>query len=235
MISVALAAYKGEKYIEQQIQSILPQISHDDEIVVSDDAPGGATENIVRRLMAQDDRIIYVEGKSRGVIANFSNAIRHTHGDKIFLCDQDDVWLPDKVKRVMQAFDGGADLVLHNAYVTDADLNITDYSFFQQRKSGKGVLKNIYKNSYMGCCMAFDRKLLKKILPIPRYIPMHDQWIGLIAEIYGKVELVDLPLIYYRVHGGNVTAKRAKASVSQRFRWRTYLIQKLAGRTLFRK
>lgn len=232
MISVALAAYKGEKYIEQQILSILPQLSRDDEIIVSDDAPGTATETIVRRLMAQDDRIIYVENPSRGVVSNFTNAIRYAHGDKIFLCDQDDVWLPDKVERVMQAFENGADLVLHNAYVTDADLNITDYSFFKQRNSGKGVIKNILKNSYMGCCMAFDVKLKDKILPIPKYIPMHDQWIGIIANIYGKVELIDLPLIYYRVHGGNVTAKRESASFSQRVRWRTYLVKKLIGRTL---
>ena len=95
MISVALAAYKGEKYIEQQIRSILPQLSHGDEIIVSDDKPGGMTEKIVRRLAEEDSRIIYVEGKGKGVVTNFINAIRYTKGDKIFLCDQDDVWLPD--------------------------------------------------------------------------------------------------------------------------------------------
>ena len=65
MISVALAAYNGEKYIEQQILSILPQLSHNDEIIVSDDKPGGQTEHIVRRLMADDPRITYVEGRGK--------------------------------------------------------------------------------------------------------------------------------------------------------------------------
>ena len=230
MISVALAADKGEAYIEEQLRSILPQLSHEDEIVVSDDKPGGETERIVRRVMADDPRVLYMEGPGRGVAANFVNAIRACKGDKIFLCDQDDVWLPDKVRRIMAAFDGGATLVLHNAYVTDKDLNITDYSFFEKRGSKRGFLRNIVKNSYMGCCMAFDRKLLKHILPMPKYIPMHDQWIGLMGEVYGKVVLIDTPLIYYRVHGGNVTGKAT--TTQQKINWRKYLIKRLFGRIL---
>lgn len=235
MISVALAAYKGEKYIEEQIRSILPQLSHDDEIVVSDDKPGSVTETIVRRLMKEDERIVYVEGKGRGVVANFTNAIRYCKGDKIFLCDQDDVWLPEKVKRVMEAFENGATLVLHNCYVTDEKLNITSYSFFNDRKSKKGALRNIYKNSYMGCCMAFDRSLLGKILPIPRHTPMHDQWIGIIADKFGKVELIDTPLIYHRVHNGNVTEGREKNSFRQQFRWRRYVLKRYISRVVFNK
>ncbi len=231
MISVALAAFKGEAYIEAQLRSILPQLSHDDEIIVSDDAPGGATERVVRRVMADDPRVFYVEGKGQGVVANFVNAIRHCRGDKIFLCDQDDVWLPDKVQRVMAAFDNGATLVLHNAYVTDKDLRITDYSFFELRGSKKGFLHNVVKNSYMGCCMAFDRKLLKKIMPMPKYVPMHDQWIGLMGEVYGKVVFLDAPLIYYRRTGSNVTG--GATSTAQKLQWRRYLVKKLAGRILF--
>ncbi len=233
MISVALAAYKGEKYIEAQIRSILPQLSHGDEIIVSDDRPGGMTEKIVKRIAAEDSRVVWVEGKSKGVVSNFVNAIRYCKGDKIFLCDQDDVWLPDKVKRVMEAFDEGYDLVLHNAYITDGELNITDYSFFEKRGSKKGVLRNIFKNSYMGCCMAFDRKLLKKIMPMPRSIPMHDQWIGILAEIYGKVKFLDLPLIYYRVHGGNVTG--GETTFKQKIEWRRYLIFKLYKRVILKR
>lgn len=231
MISVALAAYQGEDYIEAQLRSILPQLSHDDEIIVSDDKPGGATERIVRRVMADDPRVLYVEGKGQGVVANFVNAIRHCRGDKIFLSDQDDVWLPDKVSRVMAAFESGATLVLHNAYVTDKDLNITDYSFFALRGSKPGFLRNIVKNSYMGCCMAFDRSLLKKIMPMPKHLPMHDQWIGLMGEVYGKVAFLDAPLIYYRRTGANVTG--GATTTKQKLQWRRYLLKRLAGRILF--
>ena len=231
MISVALAAYQGEDYIEAQLRSILPQLGHDDEIIVSDDKPGGATERIVRRIMADDPRVLYVEGKGQGVVANFVNAIRHCRGDKIFLCDQDDVWLPDKVRRVTDAFNAGAALVLHNAYVTDKDLNITDYSFFALRGSKPGFVRNIIKNSYMGCCMAFDRKLLKKIMPMPKHLPMHDQWIGLMGEVYGKVTFLDAPLIYYRRTGNNVTG--GETTATQKLQWRRYLLKRLAGRILF--
>lgn len=233
MISVALAAYKGEKYIEQQLRSILCQLSHEDEIIVSDDKPGGQTEKIVKRIAAEDSRVIWVEGKSKGVVSNFVNAIRRCKGDKIFLCDQDDVWLPNKVKVVMEEFEKGADLVLHNAYVTDGELNITNHSFFNMRNSKKGVFRNILKNSYMGCCMAFDRKMLKFILPVPASIPMHDQWIGIICDIYGTVRLVDMPLIYYRVHGGNVTG--GETTTAQKIRWRRYLIRKLYKRVFLKR
>ncbi len=231
MISVALAAYQGEEYIEAQLRSILPQLSHDDEIIVSDDKPGGATEQIVRRVMADDPRVFYVEGKGQGVVANFVNAIRHCRGDRIFLCDQDDVWLPDKVRRVTDAFEDGATLVLHNAYVTDRDLNITDYSFFALRGSRPGFLRNVIKNSYMGCCMAFDRSLLKKIMPMPKHLPMHDQWIGLMGEVYGKVAFLDAPLIYYRRTGANVTG--GETTTKQKLQWRRYLIRRLIGRIVF--
>ena len=90
MISVALAAYKGEKYIEEQLRSVLSQLGKGDEIIVSDDKPGGMTETIVRRIMSEDKRVVYVEGKGKGIVSNFTNAIRYCKGDKIFLCDQDD-------------------------------------------------------------------------------------------------------------------------------------------------
>ena len=231
MISVALAAYQGERYIEEQLRSVLPQLSHDDEVIVSDDKPGGATERIVRRIMEEDPRVVYVEGRGKGVQANFVNAIRHCKGHHIYLCDQDDVWLPDKVKRVEAAFENGATLVLHNAYVTDEDLNITEYSYFALRSSKPGFWRNFLKNAYMGCCMAFDRSLLPRILPMPKYVPMHDQWIGLMGEVYGKVAFLDTPLLFYRRHGGNVTG--GATSNAQKLQWRQYLLRRLIARILF--
>ena len=171
------------------------------------------------------------QGPHKGVAANFVNAIRHCRGDRIFLCDQDDVWLPDKVQRVTEAFDAGATLVLHNAYVTDENLNITAPSFFALRGSRPGLVHNLVKNSYMGCCMAFDRSLLKKIMPMPKAVPMHDQWIGLIGEIYGKPAFLDVPLLYYRRHEGNVTG--GQTDTRQKLQWREYLIKKLIGRVFF--
>ena len=131
MISVIMAVYKGDKNIRQQLLSVLSQLGFGDEVIVSDDKPGGITERIVKQVAAEDSRVIWVEGKNKGTTANIVNAVRHCKGDKIFFCDCKDVWLPDKVKRVMDAFDSGADLVVHNAYITDQDLNITEYSFLK--------------------------------------------------------------------------------------------------------
>lgn len=228
MISVAVAIYKDERYIEEQIRSILPQLSYEDEIIVCDDKPGSRSESIVKRLAAEDSRIIWVEGKGKGRTYNFVHTLRHCRGDKIFVCEQGNVWLPDKVKRVMEAFGEGADLVLHNAYVADEQLNITDYSLFKRENTKRGVARNIYKNTFRGCCMAFDRKMLKRIMPIPKNIPGYDQWVGLICEIYGKVKLIDIPLMYFRDISGEREA--LELSSKKRFSKKSFIITKLYKR-----
>lgn len=199
MISVVIAVGKGSKHIQQQLISVLSQLSYSDEIIVSDDRPGGITERIVKKIAAEDSRVIWVEGKNKGSTANLVNAIRHSKGDKILFCDSKDVWLPDKVKRVTEAFGKGADLVVHNAYITDENLEITDYSFFDKYSVNKSPVANIFRNSFLLGCMAIDRKLLKKIMPIPRSVPVISQWIGILGCLYGKAEFVDIPVMYCRV------------------------------------
>ncbi len=202
MISVVMAVYKGDKNIHQQLTSVLSQLGHGDEVIVSDDRPGEITERAVKKIATSDSRVIWVEGKNKGTTANLVNAIRHCKGDKIFFCDCKDVWLPDKVKRVTEEFRNGADLVMHNAYITDGNLGITDYSFFEKYSVSKSALKNIFRNSFLLSCMAIDRKLLRKIMPIPRSVPLTAQWIGVIGCIYGKVRFIDIPLMYCRVGAG---------------------------------
>ena len=199
MISVIMAVHKGDKHIRQQLLSVLSQLSFSDEVIVSDDRPGEITEKIVKQIASRDSRVIWVEGKNKGNTANLVNAIRHCKGDKIFFCDYKDVWLPDKVKRVSEAFDSGASLVVHNAYITDEVLSITDYSMFEKYSVNKSTLLNVYRNSFLLSCMAIDRKMLKKIMPIPKSVPVTAQWIGVIASVYGKVKLIDIPLMYCRV------------------------------------
>lgn len=217
-ISVAIAAYKGESFIGEQLVSVLSQLDFLDEVIVSDDLPGGETEKIVKEMAAKDRRIKYIEGPGKGLIKNFENSIKHCSGDFIFLADQDDVWLPDKVKLVSDKLEAGADLVLHNAMVTDKKLTVRDTSFFKSHGAKTGYFNNLLKNSYMGCCMAFKKELSEKILPFPENLPMHDQWIGLIAEKTGKVCLVEKPLILYRRHGANVSG--GKTTLRQKIVWR---------------
>jgi hypothetical protein len=95
--------------------------------------------------------------------------------------------------------------VVHDAQIVDEKLSSLDQTTFEWRNSGTGFWKNMKKNSYIGCCMAVRRSAMKRILPIPDDIWIHDQWIGLLSEQLGKVVFLEEPLIYYRRHGGNVT------------------------------
>ncbi len=226
-ISVALAAYKGEQYIAEQLDSIISQLGKNDEIIVCDDYPQGDTCTIVQNYANQDKRIRYIEGEGKGVVRNFENALNACSGDVIFLCDQDDVWQPDKVSSVMAEIENGADIVLHDAAVTDGNLNITEPSFFAIRNSNVDYKSNLIKNTFVGCCMAFTRQVMLDTLPFPKDLPMHDWWIALAAIKKGyKAVLLEKPLILWRRHGGNVTG--GKTGLVQKIKWRAKMILSLA-------
>ena len=116
--------------------------------------------------------------------------------------------MKNKVKKILQTFESkNATLVVHDAQVFDSENKKIVYdSFFKYRNSGHGVIKNIYKNTYIGCCMAFDSKIKEKILPIPNDIEMHDQWIGILNDLYfNKAVFIEEKLIKYRRHSNNVS------------------------------
>lgn len=206
-VSVAMATYNGIAYIQRQTASILAQLCDTDELIVSDDGSSDGTREFLGALATQDARVRVLDGPKTGVMANFANAIAACKGEWIFLCDQDDEWMPAKRDTVLTAAkQSGTVLVLHDARVVDGDGKLLHESFFTLRGSGTGFVKNLLKNSYIGCCIAFSRQLLPYILPFPAGIPMHDQWIGLQAERHGGVTLLRQPLIDYRRHGDNATA-----------------------------
>ena len=115
MISVCIATYNGEKYILEQILSILPQLKENDEIIVSDDSSTDTTLEIIKNI--NDKRIqIFKNTGNHGVNSNFDNALKRAHGEYIFLSDQDDVWLPGKVDRCLAEL-RTADLIMHDATI----------------------------------------------------------------------------------------------------------------------
>lgn len=229
-ISVALAAYCGEKYIEDQIRSILAELPEDSEIVVSLDPSKDSTEEILSRLSAEDSRVRYITGSGRGLIGNFGNAISACTGDIIFLSDQDDIWLPGKVDAVCNAFsDPSVTVVMHDATITDGELKVIEPSLFAVRGRKEGIAANVIKNTWIGCCMAFRRELCSAILPFPDNIPMHDQWIGIFGKLSGKVAFIDKPFIYWRRHGTN-SSSTSHSTVGQMIRWRSGLIRAVSQR-----
>lgn len=209
MISVCLATYNGGAYVEEQLRSVLAQLGPEDEVVVSDDGSTDDTLAVITRLA--DFRLRVLEGSGKlGVIKNFERALLAARGETIFLCDQDDVWLPGKVDGCLAAL-ADYPLVVTDCAVVDGKLNLLSPSFFRMRNSGSGLLHNLWKNSYLGCCMAFRRDLLKVALPFPNRIPMHDMWLGMIAEIYGGACFVPKQLLLYRRHGENASDAAGKS------------------------
>lgn len=209
--SVAMAAYNGEKYIREQITTILNALGAQDELVISDDGSTDRTREIIHEFENQDARIRLINGPGQGVKKNFEHAISQCGGTYIFLADQDDIWKPEKVEKVIAAFEEKhCSLVVHDAVVTgeDGETVLMD-SFYQVRNSGAGAGKNIWKNTYIGCCMAFRREVLKWVLPIPEKIEMHDQWIGVLNDIYGSgTFFLQDQLLFYRRHGENASSMK---------------------------
>lgn len=235
MISVCMTSFNGKKYIEKQIESILVCLDEQDELIISDDGSTDGTCELVEKKAQADGRIRLIQGPKQGVIANFEHVIRQAKGDYIYLADQDDIWTADKVEKVQACFaDMQCMLVIHDADIVDGEEQQLEASFFARRGSKPGILKNIVKNSYIGCCMAFRRELLDVVTPIPRNIEMHDQWIGILAETRGKVVFLDEVLFHYRRHGDNVSSF-THYPVPKMIRNRVVLVMELAKRLMFKR
>jgi glycosyltransferase involved in cell wall biosynthesis len=198
-----MATYNGGKYLTEQISSILQQIGDYDELVISDDGSTDDTIDIAKSF--EDSRIKIYVGNYKNVIKNFENALTNASGDIIFLADQDDIWMPGKVSRTLGCLET-YDLVVSDSYIVDEDLQLLYGSFFDLLKSGKGIYKNIIKSTYFGSCMSFRKSVLDAALPFPDTKEIgHDLWLGLVAEMIGRVFFLKEPLIKYRRHDAAFT------------------------------
>jgi glycosyltransferase involved in cell wall biosynthesis len=200
-VSVCMATYNGENYIFDQINSILSQLNDDDELLISDDSSSDSTIAIIKSF--SDSRIKLFENSGfNNHIKNFEFVLSKSIGRYIFMSDQDDLWQSNKVSLCLQALKS-SNLVNSDCVLINAKNEIISDSLFLKLNSSAGFLKNFIKNSYVGCCMAFDRKILDLCLPFPPYINSHDTWIGLVAECFGKTIFLKEPLIRLRRHGFN--------------------------------
>ena len=209
MISVCMATYNGERFLREQVDSILAQLGPEDELIVSDD---GSSDKTIDILMSYNDLRIHLcshrfTGKKECigdvVSENFENALKVAKGDYIFLSDQDDIWIDGKVKKMVAALQN-AEVVVSNAWLlTDDNINNCTELLY----NGRNPLKNYFlkKGKYYGCCMAFRANALSYVLPFPQPLPLHDTWLGLLPEIVGGGAFIEAPLIYYRRHSSNVS------------------------------
>lgn len=220
-ISVALCTYNGARFILEQLQSIASQTLLPDEVIISDDGSSDGSLEIVERFSTRAPfKLQCFKNSSRlGVTKNFERAISLCSGDIVFLCDQDDVWLPQKIATMVPLFlaNEKVGLVFSNAFITDSQLNRlghTVWDTFRLDKNGLETLKGskaisflIRRNVITGATAAFRMSLRDKMLPIPD-VWTHDAWIAIIAATASQIEAVDSPLILYRQHDRNVIGGR---------------------------
>lgn len=224
--SVCMATYNGALYLREQIDSIVSQLQPGDELLVSDD---GSDDDTLQILSGYGSSLTVV-GSTRvgGVVRNFERVMGSATGDIVVLADQDDVWLPGKLERLRAELQR-CDLVMSNAVVVDAGLAVIAPSLFAQLGASAGLLKNGWRNSFVGCCMGFRADLLQWALPFPMGTPWHDWLLGLLATASGSVCFVDEPLMLYRRHGANVslTGARSRNSLLNKFALRAQVARAL--------
>ena len=231
MISVCLATYNGGKYIREQLDSILCQLSEHDELIISDDGSCDDTIDIISSY--QDERIILLNNKGKhGFVWNFENALRYAKGDIIFLSDQDDIWMTNKVEKVLERIEQ-YDLIVHDAEIINGDGKIMGKTYYSTTHKGTSFLANLWKTRWLGCCMAFTREVLDASLPFPPKIVAHDYWIGMFAMRKFKYCFINDKLIYYRRHNNNTSSsgEKSKHSVWYKiFTKRLYIIKAILSR-----
>lgn len=226
-ISVCIPTYNGEKFLKEQIDSVISQLSAEDEIVVSDD---GSTDRSIEILESYNDKRIKIHNNKQkhGVIHNIESALKNCRGEYIFLCDQDDVWVENKIQISLKALQT-ADLVVSDCFVADENLKVIHESFYEQNNSKSNRWLALLRNSYLGCCLGFNRSVLNQALPFPKHIPMHDIWIGNVAAFKFSLKFIPDKLIYYRRHGSNAStaSEPTTASIIKQLKDRKHIIMSL--------
>jgi glycosyltransferase involved in cell wall biosynthesis len=234
-----LAAYRGERYIAAQIQSILragrPGIAA--RVIVSDDSGDGKTAQIVAGLASENvEYSSEINTGNRGYQSNFSALCRYgesrTEADYYCFADQDDIWHEEKLEALLPLFDGGQDdtpqLVHSDLRVVDKQLRPIAPSFlrFQGLPSAAShqIPELLHQNIVTGCAAVFNRALLEVITPIPECAVVHDHWLALCADYLGQLKFLDRPLVDYRQHGGNSIGATSLAFQQSYFRPHLYRI-----------
>jgi glycosyltransferase involved in cell wall biosynthesis len=205
-ISIALTTFNGQLFIKDQLNSILNQTITPNEIVIIDDKSTDDTCSIIRNFESSIPIFLYVNSEKLGVNSNFEKAISLCTGDYIAISDQDDVWLNDKLELLIQrALNINTDLpilIRSNSYVMNYNLTI-NYGPVFLTEQPRNLYKRFFYPNAQGAGMLLNYKLKKAIIPFPKDIHAYDFYIAMMAEIIGKSEYVNKPLMLYRIHSNN--------------------------------
>lgn len=234
-ISVVIATYNGEKYLDQQIQSVLGQTLKPDEIIVCDDCSTDGTVSILEKYRQQGQLNYFVNASNLGVIENFKKGVSLARpGNYIALCDQDDEWMPDKLERsaaLLKTFDEPEIpcMVYSDLCLVNEDMSVLNPSLWNevgQQERYRHNLQTLLFNQFVNGCTTIMNPALRALFDtIPNNVRFHhDDWIAVAAFAFGRVESISEPTVLYRKHSNNVTIR---ADLKPRNRYRALMQQLL--------
>ncbi len=204
-VSVAIATHNGDKYLLEQLQSIVNQTYKVDEIIISDDNSQDKTLQIAQEFL-KDQAISYdiKSNKNRlGPYKNFERAIKFCSGDLIFLSDHDDIWFPNKIEEHVYLHRKNISTLVftNDCFISDQNLNTFGASKMNNLLSAGYDLRSMV----MGCCCSFKKKILQYALPFPDEFKGHDNWLCSLADKMESREFISKKLQLYRQHGRNTS------------------------------
>lgn len=212
-VDILLPTYNGEKFVEQQIKSLLNQTYKNINILIRDDGSKDETRNIIKDLAELDNRIIFNNDvkENLGLVSNINFLLGISNAEYIMYCDQDDVWLDNKVeimlneilKREKELEKHTPVLVHSDCYITDQNLKINGH-FKGSRPLQYGLNNSLFKYYVQGASTLINSSLKKEIQPFIENVYIHDRYTHLCAEIMGYRFYINQPLMYYRQHDSNV-------------------------------
>ncbi len=225
-VFVTLGTYNGARYLAEFAESLRRQSYADWRMLVRDDASRDATAGMLHRLAAEEKRFLVLgdDSKRCGPTKNYALLLQRAAdlaAEYVFLADQDDVWLPQKIRQqldLIRRAEAAAGrptplLVYSDLEVVDARLKTIHRSFFRHAHfcwDDRRPLNTLLAHNFVpGCCLLMNRPLLELVLPFPSSAPMHDWWIALCAAAAGRLVFLDEPTVRYRQHGANVVGARA--------------------------
>lgn len=231
-VCILLASFNGQKYIGDQIESLILQTYTNWKLFIRDDGSADQTVNIIKEYTQKDKRITVIndERKSLGSCQNFSALLEITRSpyEYIMFCDQDDYWLPFKVEETLDKMlslekQCGKDvplLVHSNFKYVDTELKeILSRSGFQATKTDDlDFAQLLAQNPVYGCTMMINKKLSALVGKIPPEAENHDYWVALIASALGKISYLDKQTILYRQHSHNISTNFDSNSLQKRFK-----------------
>lgn len=223
-VDILLATYNGERFLAQQLDSILLQSHRQWRVLISDDGSADASVAIAATYAARDSRFVLVNtARQGGVVANFGKALQYANADYLMFCDQDDVWAPDKVALMLghilaREATCGKDAALlgfSDLAVVDSALVSISPTFYAakgyQPSNNRDRRYLAWSSTVYGCTVILNGALRRLADPMPLRLPMHDQWCALLAALAGDVFYVDHPTVLYRQHGANVVGARTRS------------------------